>query len=320
MSKTNKASKSHETKGAHKMNEHVIETVDLCKYYGAKAAINKLNLTIPDGRIIGLIGRNGSGKTTLMKLCAGQLDATEGHVNVFGNAPIDNLKTLSNVVYTFHGYAYPGRLKLQEILSNYALMFKDFDLVFAKKLLNYFDLRTTLKFRELSQGMASIFNFACGLACRCRLTMFDEPLSGMDVTVRKAAYEVLLRDYAEYPRTIIISSHMLAELERILSDILLIDEGRLVLFENIDDLRQGAYRIEGEKTDVDAFSSGRQVIYYKNGIRCEAVIKETLETSTQAEAASYRLQVSNVRPEDLCIYLTRENKEGELECLWEKTN
>ena len=302
------------------MSDSVIETTDLYKYYGKKAAINSLSLSIPDGGIIGLIGRNGSGKTTFMKMCVGQLDVTKGSLKVLGGTPMDNLRVLSDVTYMFHNYTFPGRLRLQDILGNYNLVFKSFDRSFAEKLLNYFELRTSMKYKELSQGMISIFNFVCALSCRSRLTLLDEPLLGMDITVRKAAYEVLLRDYAEYPRTIIISSHMLAELESILSDILLIDEGRLILFDTIDDMRQCSYRIEGNKADVDAFCSDRQIIFYKNGIRCEAVVKETLDTHSQNEAVHHRLQVSNVRPEDLCIYLTREGKEGELECLWEKTN
>jgi ABC-2 type transport system ATP-binding protein len=302
------------------MSEFIIKADDLCKNYGKKAAIDSFTLNIPGGGIIGLIGRNGSGKTTFMKLCAGQLDVTAGELTVFDGVPMDNLDVLSDVVYSFHNIAYDKQLRLQAILSNYAVMYKEFDSEFAGKLLKYFDLLPKLKYKHLSQGMVSLFNFICGLSCRSKLTMFDEPVLGMDVTVRKAVYEVLLRDYAEHPRTIIISSHLLSELEGILSDILLIAEGKPVLFDNIDNLRQGAYRVEGEKAVVDAFSAGKQIIYYKNGISCEAVIKETIDDASQSQAQQHGLRISNVRPEDLCVYLTRENKEGELECLWQKVN
>lgn len=302
------------------MRDFMIKANGLCKNYGKKAAIHEFNLDVPGGGIIGLIGRNGSGKTTLMKLCAGQLDITNGKLEVFGNAPMDHLDVLCDVVYTYHNMTYDKQLKLKNILSNYAIMFKDFDLEFAEKLLKYFGLDPNAKYKSLSQGMGSIFNFICGLSCRAKLTMFDEPVLGMDVTVRKSAYEVLLRDYAEHPRTIIISSHLLSELEGVLSDILLIDEGKLVLFDNIDDLRQSAYRIEGEKSAVDAFSVGKQIVYYRNGISCEAVIKEVFDDAIHVKTQKSGLKVSNVRPEDLCVYLTRENKEGELECLWQKTN
>jgi len=173
---------------------------------------------------------------------------------------------------------------------------------------------------RLSQGMASIFNFICGLSCRTPLVMLDEPVLGMDVTVRKAAYEILLREFSEHPRTFIVSSHLLSEIEGILSDIILIDEGKLVLHEEIDELRQRAYRVEGELSAVDTFTIGRSIIHKKTGLTTEAIVFEQLTETAAAEAKRQGLTVSAVRPEDLCIYLTKENKEGELECLWQKAN
>lgn len=303
------------------MPDLIIKATNLTKNYGSKKAIDDFSVSIPADGIIGLIGRNGSGKTTFMKLCAGLLNKTGGTVEVFGKEPMDNLEVLSNLTYTYHDLRYEKPLKLLSILQNYAVMFQSFDMEFALKLLKYFDLRKEMKYRYLSQGMASTFNFICGLSCRVPLTMFDEPVLGMDITVRRAAYEVLLREYNEHPRTIIISSHLLSELEGVLSDILLIDKGRMILHENIDDLRQVAYRIQGDKNNLDGFCKDKKVIYYKNGdLNSTAVIHEKPDELTMQTAKAAGLQISSVRAEDLCIYLTRENKEGQLECLWQKTN
>lgn len=302
------------------MSESVIKAMGLTKNFGKKPAIDSLSIDISGEGLIGLIGRNGAGKTTFMKLVAGQLEVNQGKLEVFGQNPMDNLKVLSNTVYTYHNMQYDKHLKLQRILRNYSLMFPDFDFDFATRLLSYFNLNPKMKYKSLSQGMASIFNFICGLSCRARLTLLDEPVLGMDVTVRKSAYEILLREFSEHPRTIIISSHLLSELEGMLSDILLIDEGKLVLYKDIDELRQSAYRIEGEQSAVDDFSKGKQVISKKSGITSEAVIFESLDDNTIIHAKKFNLKISAVRPEDLCIYLTRENKEGELECLWQKAN
>lgn len=302
------------------LSNFIIQANSCRKNYGKKDAIRNFTLSVPSEGIIGLIGRNGSGKTTFMKLCAGQLDVTSGTLKVFGAAPTDNLAVLSNVVYTCHNMPYEKHLQLETILKSYSVMFENFDLEFASKLLHYFNLNPKTKYKSLSQGMGSIFNFICGLAARAPLTMFDEPVLGMDITVRKSAYEVLLRDFTEHPRAIIISSHMLAELENILSDILLIDEGRLVLFENIDDLRESAYRVEGEIEAVENFIKGKRIIYRSNGLKAEAVVHEKFDETAGAEAGRLNLQTGPVRPEDLCVYLTKENKEGELSCLWQKTN
>ena len=298
------------------MNDVIIKAEGLTKTYGKRTAIDDLSINIYGGRIIGLVGRNGAGKTTLMKMIAGRLDKNGGKLEVFGGNPMDNLDVLQKTVYTHHDLEYDKKLRLSAIIFNYSIMFENFDPDFATKLLDYFCLDPKRKFMTLSQGMVSIFNYICGLSCRTPLVLLDEPVLGMDVTVRKAAYEVLLREFSEHPRTIIVSSHLLSEIEGILSDILLLDEGRLLLYKNVDDFRQSAYRVEGEQSAIDAFVNGKNIIYKKTGLAAESVVFEPLSESTLAEAKKRNLVVSAVRPEDLYIYLIKENKEGELECLW----
>lgn len=313
--------KTYIRKGVAVMNEIVIKTERLTRKYQNKTAIDDLTMNIHEGGITGLVGQNGSGKTTLMKMCAGLLDKTSGGLEVLNGSPLDNLQVISNIVYTYHNLKFEKQLKLGAILHNYNTLFSTFDMDFAKKLLKYFDLKENMKYNQLSQGMASIFNFICGLSCRAPLTMFDEPVLGMDIAVRKAAYEILLRDYTEYPRTIIISSHMLSEIEGVLSDILLIHNGKLVLHDNIDELRQSAYMLEGDLKQLELYCSNKKTIYRYNGeTGAKAVVYETADAEAVQLAETAGLRFSTVRPEDLCMYLTRENKEGELECLWKKAN
>lgn len=302
------------------MNDCIINTKQLYKHYGNKPAINDFTIDVTPGMITGLIGKNGSGKTTLMKLIAGQLDVTSGEVRVLSDKPMDNLKVLEHVVYTYHNYKYPRYLDLSMIISNYAALFKTFDKDFALKLLKYFELKPGMKYHQLSQGMASTFNFICGISCRTKLTMFDEPVLGMDVSVRKSIYEVLLRDYTEHPRSIIISSHLISELEGVLSDIILIDNGRLVLYDSIDNIREYAYRVDGARNSLDAFTQGKNVIYTKAGdIGSFSILRGPLSESIINESSQLSLELSQVRVEDLFVYLTKQNKEVELECLWETT-
>jgi ABC-2 type transport system ATP-binding protein len=299
------------------MTDNVIETIGLSKYFGKTEALSGLSVNIPEHSITGLIGRNGSGKTTFLKILAGILDKTSGDVKVFGGQPMDNLPVLNKLVYTYHNMAYDPNLNLKTILYAYKTMFAGFDHGFADKLMKYFELNGKMKYKHLSQGMGSIFNFLCALSCRADLTMFDEPVLGMDVTVRKSAYEILLRDFSEYPRTFIVSSHLLSELEGVLSDILLIEQGKLVLHSPIDDMRQSAYRIDGNHAAVENFFSGKKTIAQKkNEFSGFAVVYEPVTEKVMESAKAHGLSVSSVRAEDLCVYLTRQNKEEELECLW----
>ncbi|MCL2059069.1 MAG: ABC transporter ATP-binding protein [Oscillospiraceae bacterium] len=299
------------------MGNDVVKTIDLHKHFGKTKALDGLSVNIAENSITGLIGRNGSGKTTLLKILAGQLDKTGGDALVFGGRPADNLPVLNRLVYTYHNVPYEPSLSLNTILYAYRTMFANFDADFADRLMKYFDLRGKMKYKQLSQGMGSIFNFLCALSSRSDLTMLDEPVLGMDVTVRKSAYEILLRDYSEHPRTIIISSHLLSELEVTLSDLLLIEQGALVLHAPIDDIRNSAYRVDGSPSAVDSFAAGKRTIARKSGELSDlAVVYEPLDETAAASARARGLTVSPVRAEDLCVYLTRQNKEDEFECLW----
>jgi ABC-2 type transport system ATP-binding protein len=297
--------------------DDVVKTIDLCKRFGKTQALSDMSFSISANSITGLIGRNGAGKTTLMKILAGILDKTSGETLVFGQQPMDNLPVLSKLVYTYHDVAYDPNQNLGNILLAYKTMFSDFDHELADKLLKYFELNRKMKYKNLSQGMGSIFNFLCALSCRAPLTMLDEPVLGMDVTVRKSAYEILLRDFTEHPRTFIVSSHLLSELEWILSDILLIERGCVVLNSPIDDVRNSAYRVDGNQHAVEEYIADKKVIARKiSDLSCFAVIHEPCTEMVIDVAAKQGLDISAVRAEDLCVYLTQLNKEDELECLW----
>jgi len=296
---------------------NIVTTVNLNKHFGKTHALDNMSITITENSITGLIGRNGSGKTTLLKILAGILDKTDGEVKVFGEEPMDNLAVLSKLVYTYHNVQYDPGLRLRVILYAYEKMFPNFDPEFANKLMNYFELNGKMKYKNLSQGMGSIFNFLCALSCRAPLTMLDEPVLGMDVTVRKAAYEILLREFTENPRTFIVSSHLLSELEGTLSDLLLIEEGGVVLNKPIDDVRNSAYRIDGSASAVEQYIKGKNIISKKTSeLSCFAIVYEPPTDTTMEAAKTQGLAVSPVRAEELCVFLTQQNKEDELECLW----
>jgi len=294
-----------------------IKAESLPKSFGKKQALTNLTFSLKTSGITGLVGRNGAGKTTLLKLAAGLISKSSGTLEVWNENPMDNLDVLTRLVYSHPQLSYNQLLRLDDILGDYHTMFPGFDSAFARKLLDYFDLGSRRRYSQLSQGMKATFNFVAGLATRAPLTMFDEPTLGMDVTTRKAVYEILLREYSEHPRAIIISSHLMSELEGVLTDVLLIDAGNLILHDSIENLRQSAYLLEGEEAALDAYCRGRNVIYRKQGeTGSRAVIHEPYTEESVQHARSQGLKLLAVRPEDLCIYLTRKDKEGELECLW----
>lgn len=295
----------------------IISTENLYKTYGNKAALKNVSLNIKDNELIGLIGTNGSGKTTLMKLLAGLLDKTSGSIQVFGEEPMDNLKVLERVVYTYHDLKLPPEQPLKNLIGSYELMYPNFDRIFAEKLMKLFNLNPKSKYKSLSQGMMSLFNFICGLSTRAEITMMDEPILGMDVTVRKSAYEILLRDYMEHPRTIIVSSHILSELEDILSELIIINKGEVLLYDNIDTIRDSAYRVDGDKDSLNTFAENKNVIYKSDSpLHSFMIIKEAITESVHTASKEHGLNLSRIRPEELYVYLAGNAYEEGMECLW----
>lgn len=299
----------------------VISTENLCKTYGDNVALKNVNLNINGNELIGLIGTNGSGKTTLMKLLAGLLDKTSGSIHVFGEEPMDNLNILERIVYTYHDLNLPPEQSLKNLLNSYELMYPNFDRVFAEKLMKLFNLNPKSKYKNLSQGMMSLFNFICGLSTRAELTMLDEPILGMDVTVRKSAYDILLRDYMEHPRTLIISSHILSELEDILSELIILDKGEVLLYDNIDNIRDSAYRVDGDLESLNDFTNNKNIIYKSSSqLHSYIIVKEEFNETTEKDAKAHGLTISRIRPEELYVYLAGNHYEEGMECLWTEEN
>jgi len=297
----------------------VIETKQVTLKYGKYSALNHMTISLNDNQLIGLIGRNGCGKTTFMKLCAGLLEPTEGEILVLSEKPMDHIDVLKEVIYSYPNVPHKASSKLQRILDYFTMFYPRFDQTFARKLLKVFSLEPSMKYGALSQGMASVFNYICALSTRAKITLFDEPVLGMDVTVRKKVYEILLRDYIEYPRTILVSSHILSELEDILSEILLIDNGSIIFYKDMEEVGAMAYRVDGTEEAVKAFAEKRVVLFEDHKtIGSYAIIENQYDELARKEGMDRNLTISKVHPEDLCVYKTIHGGEEDIECLWEK--
>lgn len=302
------------------MDEYAIETSNLTMKYrkrNGKNALNHINLNLHKEQLIGLIGANGSGKTTFFEICNGNLDATEGTVNIFGGNVTQNLAIRQEVIYSMHALPVGDKLSIEHIIGNYHMMYPHFAKEFAEKLLNLFEIPRKEKLKHLSQGMNSVVHFICALSTRAKLTMLDEPFVGIDIEKRKFAYEVLLRDYMEYPRTILISSHNLAEMEQILSEMVLLHNGNVEFYEDMDTVREMLFRAEGYAEQVAAFTDRKEVVTSNRGeLGAYFIGKGSANSPLAKEAEKAGLKIAAVAPEDVCVYLTSKRKESDLECLW----
>lgn len=296
----------------------IVEANQLTFRYGKKHAIRDFNINLNENQMIGLIGRNGSGKTTFLKLCAGLLQPELGEIKVLSQNPVNNLAVLKEVIYSYTKVPHKASLPLECIIEDFGIFYEHFDRVFAYKLIDYFSLSRHAKYSSLSQGMTSVVSFICAISTRAKLTLLDEPVIGMDIAVRKKVYEIILRDYIENPRTIIISSHILSELQELLSEMLIIDGGKIILYKTLEEIQSLAFRIEGTKEAVAAFTASHPALHEEHKvIGSSAIIETILDEAIDKESKQLNLVLSKVSPEELYIYKTNHGKEMDLDCLWE---
>lgn len=289
-----------------------INCSDLTKRFGLKAALDGLTLEMHENKIIGLIGRNGAGKTTLLKTCAGYLKPDAGKIQVLNGTVFDNLDILSKVVYISDQMEYYPSSYIKDILDLGRTYYTTWNESLTDKLLECFGIKKEQKYNSLSKGGKTCFNIMMGLASRVPITLMDEPTLGLDAAVRKEFYDILIRDYTENPRTIIFSSHLLNEIENMLEEIVIIDEGKLVLHKSLEEMNEYGIYLRGKDENVLSFIKNRRVLSKKSfGKSFIAGIINDLNEKDFKYMEENNIEFDRMSVEEVFIYLTQKNSGGE---------
>lgn len=289
---------------------NVVECDNLMKRIYGNNVLDGITFTLHENKITGLIGRNGAGKTTLMKILAGYWRETSGTVKVFSERPFQNLIVSANAIYVDDQMTFHQSLTLGDILEEAERFYPNWDKGLAERLFDYFSFHPKSKHDALSKGRKSTFNMIIGLASKCKLTLFDEPTTGMDASVRKDFYRALLKDYLAHPRSIIISSHHLEEIEDVLEEIILIDEGKVFLYQSMDELKEYAQGISGKTDILEPLLDDAEVIYKTEVGAGNTYAVVRAKSPAIEQARRYGMAIGPVAPNDLCIYLTAKHKGG----------
>lgn len=213
----------------------LIKCKDLCKEFDNKKVLNKINLTINDGKIVGLLGKNGMGKTTLIKLINDLLTPTSGEVLIKGEKPGINSKKI--ISYLPERTYLDKNMKIEQIIKFFTEFYEDFNKKRAIKLLKDLDLDMNLRINKMSKGMQEKLQLILVMSRDAELYILDEPLGGVDPATRDYILNTILSNFRE-GASIIISTHIISDIERILDDVIFIDKGKIILNTSADQLRK----------------------------------------------------------------------------------
>jgi ABC-2 type transport system ATP-binding protein len=238
-----------------------VSMTGVSKRYRDTTALDGVSIELAEGAIHGLLGRNGAGKTTLMHILTGQAFETAGTVRVFGEHPLENAGVLRRVCFIKESQRYPDWFRVGDALRCAALLYPQWDAEFAADLVAGFELPLRRGIKKLSRGQLSAVGVVIGLAARAPLTIFDEPYLGLDAVARQLFYDRLLTDYAEHPRTVLLSTHLIDEVSDLIEHVVLLDRGRVLLDGDVDALRGDAVTVTGPAGVVAAFVAGYDVLH-----------------------------------------------------------
>ncbi|MFF2015718.1 ABC transporter ATP-binding protein [Paenibacillus sp. NPDC058177] len=214
--------------------EDILQVQQVSKKYWSKQAVRDISFTLGPGKIIGLLGSNGSGKTTIMKMIAGLAHPTSGKISVYGN-PV-GFETKSLISFMPDQPLTESWMTVGDALRFYSDFFADFDQAKAERMLDFMKLSLADKVRSLSKGMSERLQLTLALSRKASLYLLDEPLGGVDPVARTRILNALVEFYEE-DSSILISTHLVSDIERIFDEVIMVKNGEMVMHGNVEELR-----------------------------------------------------------------------------------
>jgi ABC-2 type transport system ATP-binding protein len=222
----------------------VVRLDGLTRAFGRTVALDGVTLAVPAGCVFGLVGANGAGKTTLIKHVLGLLRAEGGSVRVFGRDPVaDPVGVLGRVGYLAEDNDLPKWMRVGELLRYTRAFYPAWDDAYADELRRAFDLDPAARLRDLSKGQAARAGLLLALAHRPDLLVLDEPSAGLDPVVRRDILAAIIRTVADEGRTVLFSSHLLDEVERVSDRVAMLDSGRVVFSAALEEIKETHHRL-----------------------------------------------------------------------------
>lgn len=278
--------------------------------YGDFTALQDISFSLSPQKIYGLIGRNGAGKTSLLALLASFRAPTSGTISIGGEDPFENAKIMRQVSFAYNREYTdddkPGKAYL-EMSQRYR---PNFDMDYARELAKRFGLPLDKRVKKLSRGMQSALDATLGLANRAPVSIFDEVYLSMDPPSRKIFYQEIIEDQDRFPRLMILSTHLVSEMEYLFDHVLILDQGRLVIDEDFETVINRGAAVTGPSAEVDAFVKDKKQLSSKQlGPTKSVMIYESISEAQRVEAQKRDLEIGPVSLQELFIHLTEKEDE-----------
>lgn len=282
-----------------------IEAKNLTLDFGKHKALNNINFQLEGQKIYGLLGRNGAGKTSLLSILASFREPSSGSLLINGEEPFENSSLMQQVHFVYNKNYKEETRNLKSFIEDHERYRPNFNKEYALYLVDKFKIPTTKPLKKLSQGMQSAVNVTLGLASRTPITIFDEAYVGMDAPTREIFYKEVLEDQSNHPRVMILSTHLVSEMDYLFDEVLMIKNGRLIVHEDYESIVSKGATIIGHFEKVDQFvGTMMQVNTQQLGNTKSVTIIGELSDAQREEASHKGLEVGPVALQDLFIYIT----------------
>ncbi|MFQ9885221.1 MAG: ATP-binding cassette domain-containing protein [Negativibacillus massiliensis] len=264
---------------------------NLTRKFGDTTALNGVNLCLDEPKIYGLLGRNGAGKTTLLRLITNYIQPTEGTITLDEQNVWENEKA-QHQIFLVTETSYFAEMNAHKLIQLMSEIYPSFDkqqcLDYAKR----FELDLNKKYTALSTGYKSVLRAVLSLSVHTPFLFLDEPTLGMDAFHRELFYKLLIESYSESPSCILLSTHLISEVEGLLENVIILDHGKVLIDESSEQLLAQGYCVSGRISDVDDYCSGKNVIGSSvvGGLKTTAVLGEREQVPDTLDVTGLSLQ------------------------------
>lgn len=264
---------------------------NLTRKFGDTTALNGVNLCLDEPKIYGLLGRNGAGKTTLLRLITNYIQPTEGSITLDEQNVWENEKA-QHQIFLVTETSYFAEMNAHKLIQLMSEIYPSFDkqqcLDYAKR----FELDLNKKYTALSTGYKSVLRAVLSLSVHTPFLFLDEPTLGMDAFHRELFYKLLIESYSESPSCILLSTHLISEVEGLLENVIILDHGKVLIDESSEQLLAQGYCISGRISDVDDYCSGKNVIGSSvvGGLKTTAILGERNNVPDTLDVTGLSLQ------------------------------